>query len=153
MRRLGGASLEKPGIFVCHALIFGEAEFPLLVVTGEDPLLPGGATVLLDPVLILLGVGVEDLGAGVGDLLGGVDGLRDGVAGRDEVAERDGVAGRDEVAERDGVAGREGEAGCRLGVGLELRTDDGLPLDWNVLFPERGDVLKRLGLALPLLLR
>ena len=67
MRRLGGASLEKPGIFVCHAFIFGEAEFPLLAVTGEVPLLPGGATVPLDPVLILLGVGVEDLGAGDGD--------------------------------------------------------------------------------------
>lgn len=141
MRRLGGASLEKPGIFVCHAFIFGEAEFPLLAVTGEVPLLPGGATVPLDPVLILLGVGVEDLGAGDGDLLGGVDGLRDGVPGRDE------------VAERDGVEGREGEAGRRLGLGLELRADDGLPLDCNVLFAERGDGLRRLGLALPLLLR
>lgn len=96
VRRLGGASEEKPGIFVCHALIFGEAEFPRLVFTGEVPLIPGEATVLLDPVLILRGVGVEDLGAGVGDLLGGVDGLCDGVDGL-----------------RDGVAGR------RLGVGLE----------------------------------
>lgn len=79
MRRLGGASDEKPGIFDCHALIFGEAEFPRLVFTGDVPLTPNEATVLLDPVLILRGVGVEDLGAGVEDLLGGGDGLRVGV--------------------------------------------------------------------------
>lgn len=77
MRRFGGASEEKPGIFDCHALIFGEAEFPLLVLMGEVPLAP-------EPVLILLGVGVgvEDLGAGVEALLGGGDGLRDGVEAR-----------------------------------------------------------------------
>ena len=72
VRRFGGASEEKPGIFDCHALIFGEAEFPLLVLMGEVPLAP-------DPVLIL--PGVEDLGADVEALLGGGDGLRDGVAG------------------------------------------------------------------------
>ena len=71
VRRFGGDSEEKPGIIDCHALIFGEAEFPLLVLTGEVPLTP-------DPVLILLGV--EDLGADVEALLGGGDGLRDGVA-------------------------------------------------------------------------
>jgi hypothetical protein len=75
VRRFGGASEEKPGIFDCHALIFGDAEFPLLVLMGEVPLAP-------DPVLILLGVGVEDLGAGVEALLGGGDGLRDGVEAR-----------------------------------------------------------------------
>lgn len=79
VRRLGGASEEKPGIFACHALIFGEAEFPRLVFIGEVPLTPGEAMVPLEPVLILRGVGVEDLGAGVEGLLGGVDGLRDGV--------------------------------------------------------------------------
>jgi hypothetical protein len=79
VRRLGGTSEEKPGIFACHALIFGEAEFPRLVFIGEVPLIPGEAMVPLDPVLILRGVGVEDLGAGVEGLLGGVDGLRDGV--------------------------------------------------------------------------
>lgn len=81
VRRLGGASEEKPGIFACQALIFGEAEFPLFVFIGEVPLIPVEATVPLDPVLILRGVGVEDLRAGVEGLLGGVDGLRDGVAG------------------------------------------------------------------------
>lgn len=123
VRRLGGASEENPGILVCHALIFGEAELPRLVFIGEVPLIPGEATEVLDPMLVLRGVGVEDLGAGVEGLLGGVDGLGDGLACR------------------------------RLGVGLELRADDGLPLDWSVLFAERGDGLKRFGLALPLLLR
>lgn len=75
MRRLGGASEGKPGIFDCHALIFGEVEFPLLVLTGETPLPP-------DPVLVLLGVGVEDLGPGGEALLGGGEGLREGLAGR-----------------------------------------------------------------------
>lgn len=75
VRRLGGASEEKPGILDCHALIFGEAEFPRLVLIGEVPLAP-------EPVLVLLGVGVEDLGAGVEALFGGGEGLRDGVAGR-----------------------------------------------------------------------
>lgn len=79
VRRLGGASDENPGILVCHALIFGEAEFPRLVLEGEVPLIPGDATEPLDPMLNLRGVGVEDLGAGVDGLLGGVDGLDDGV--------------------------------------------------------------------------
>ena len=82
VRRLGGASKEKPGIFDCHALTFGDAEFPLLVLTGEVPLTPDPATVPLEPVLVLRGVGVEDLRAGVELLLGGGDGLRVGVAGR-----------------------------------------------------------------------
>ena len=82
MRRLGGASEENPGILACHALILGEAEFPLLVFTGETPLIPDVATVPLEPVLILRGVGVDDLGTGVEGLLGGVDGLCDGVACR-----------------------------------------------------------------------
>ena len=122
VRRLGGASEEKPGIFACHALIFGEAEFPRLVFIGDVPLIPGEAMAPLDPVLILRGVGVEDLGAGVKGLLGGVDGLRDGVAFRTP------------------------------GGGLEWGVDDVLPLDWKVLFPDRGDGLKRFGLGLPLLL-
>lgn len=92
VRRLGGASEGKPGILVCHALIFGEAEFPRLVLTGEIPLFPGetvGPLVLagevplfpgetagpLEPVLIRRGVGVEDLGPGVMGLVGGVEDL------------------------------------------------------------------------------
>lgn len=82
VRRLGGASEEKPGKFDCHAFTLGEAEFPRAVFTGETPLAP------LDPVLILRGVGVEDLRGvgvldlrvGVKDLLGGGDGRRDGLA-------------------------------------------------------------------------
>lgn len=54
------------------------------------------------------------------DLLGGGDGLLDGVAY------------------------------LTLGVGLEFGNDEGLPLDCNVLVPDRGDGLKRFGLALPL---
>lgn len=122
VRRLGGASEEKPGILVCHALIFGDAEFPRLVLTGEVPLIPDETTGPLEPVLILRGVELEDLEAGVMGLFGGGDGLLDGVA-------------------------------CRiLGVGLEFGTDEGLPLDCNVLVPERGDGLKRFGLGLPRLL-
>lgn len=79
---MGGASKEKPGIFDCHPLIFGEAELPRLVLMGEVPLTLGETAVPLEPVLILRGVGVEDLGADVEDLLGGGDGLRVGVADR-----------------------------------------------------------------------
>lgn len=61
----------------CHALIFGEEEFPLLVLMGEVPLAFDGAVAPAEPVLILLGVGVLDLGARVG-LLGGGDSLLDG---------------------------------------------------------------------------
>lgn len=64
-----------------------------------------------------------DLEVGATDLLGGGDGLLVGVAN------------------------------LTLGVGLEFGTDKGLPLDCNVLVPDRGDGLKRFGLALPLLLR
>jgi len=52
VRRLGGTSEEKPGMLVCQALIFGDAEFPRFVFTGEVPL----TTEPLEPVLILLGV-------------------------------------------------------------------------------------------------
>lgn len=71
VRRLGGASEEKPGMLDCHALIFGEAEFPRLVLTGEVPLTLDGVG---EPVLTLLGVGVLDLRADVG-LLGEGDNL------------------------------------------------------------------------------
>lgn len=40
VRRLGGASNEKPGMLDCHAFIFGDAEFPLAVLAGEVPLFP-----------------------------------------------------------------------------------------------------------------
>lgn len=132
VRRLGGASEEKPGIFVCHALIFGEAELPRLVGTGEVPRLVGKGEVprlvgkgevplaldediALDPVLILRVVAVDGL-------LGWGDGPLDGVAGR------------------------------KLGVGFEWGAEDGLPPVWEGLSPDRGDGLKRFGLALPLLL-
>lgn len=75
-----GASEEKTGILVCH-LIFGEAEFPRLVLTGEVPLIPNESAGLLEPVLIRRGVGVEGLGAGVVGLVGGDD-LLVGVACR-----------------------------------------------------------------------
>lgn len=122
VRRLGGASEEKPGILVCHALIFGEEEFPRLVLTGEVPLTPDETTEPLEPVLIRRGVKVEDLEADVMGLFGGGDGLLDGVACRE------------------------------FEVGLLFGNDEGLPLDCNVLVPERGDGLERFGLALPLLL-
>lgn len=76
---MGGASKENPGIFDCHALIFGDAEFPLLVLTGEEPLTCDGAAVPLEPVLNLRGVGVEDLGGGVENFLGEGDGFLVGV--------------------------------------------------------------------------
>lgn len=63
-------------MFDCHALTFGDAELPLLVLTGEVPL------VTLEHVLNLRGVGVEARGAGVEGLLDGEDGLRVGVAWR-----------------------------------------------------------------------
>lgn len=77
-----GASEEKPGILVCHVLIFGEAEFPWLVLTGEVLLIPDENAGLLEPVRIRRGVGVEGLGAGVVGLVGGGDGLLVGVACR-----------------------------------------------------------------------
>lgn len=80
VRRLGGASEEKPGILVCHALIFGEAEFPRLVLTGEVPLIPDETAGLPEPVLIRRGVGVEDLETVVAGFVGGGDGLLVGVA-------------------------------------------------------------------------
>lgn len=77
--RLGGGSEEKPGILVCHALILGEAEFPLTDFTGEVPLVPDITAAPLDPVLNLLGVGVEDLGTDVDGILGGGEDLLVGV--------------------------------------------------------------------------
>jgi len=82
VRRFGGASEEKPGRFDCHPRNFGEAELPRLAVMGDVPLLPDDDACPLEPVLILLSVGVEDLGVGVDGLFGGVDGLREGVTGR-----------------------------------------------------------------------
>lgn len=40
LRRLGGASKENPEMLDCQALVLGEAEFPLLVLTGDVPLEP-----------------------------------------------------------------------------------------------------------------
>lgn len=77
VRRLGGASKEKPGMLDCHAFILGEAELPRLVLTGEAPLTLEGAEAPAEPVLILLGVGVLDLGAGIA-LIGGGDSLLEG---------------------------------------------------------------------------
>lgn len=77
VRRLGGTSEEKPGMLDCHALIFGEAEFPRLGLMGEVPLALDSAVAPAEPVLILLRVGLPDNGAGVG-LLGGGDNLLDG---------------------------------------------------------------------------
>lgn len=82
VRRLGGASEEKPGILVCHARIFGDDEFPRVVLTGEVPLTPDETIEPLEPVLNLRGVKVEDLEAGVMGLFGGGDDLLDGVAYR-----------------------------------------------------------------------
>lgn len=60
VRRLGGASVEKPGRSVCHPLNFGEAEFPQFFFTGDVPLIPVSAGPV-EPVLILRNVGVKDL--------------------------------------------------------------------------------------------
>lgn len=115
VRRLGGASEEKSGMLDCHALILGDAEYALLVLTGEVPLTLDGAA---EPVLILLGDGVLDLGAGVDGLLGGGDGLLD-------------------------------EVGClKVGGGLACGAENGLPLDCKILLSDRGDGLRRWGLAL-----
>lgn len=57
-------------MFTCHALTFGETEFP------EIPLV-----VLVEPVLNLLEVGVEARGGGEEGLFDGEDGLLDPVAG------------------------------------------------------------------------
>lgn len=112
MQRLGGASEENPGMLVCHTLIFGEAEFPRLVLIGEEPLTLDGAEVPVEPVLILLGVGELDLGADV-VLVGEGDDLLVG-------------------------------EGCRvMEDGLEQVAETGLLLDCNVLFPDRGDGLRR----------
>lgn len=78
--RLGGASVENPGMLACHALTFGEVEFPLPVLTGEIPVAPV-VVVLTEPVLNLLEVGVEARGGGVQGLLDGEDGLFDPVVG------------------------------------------------------------------------
>ena len=40
LQRLGGASKENPEKLDWQALILGEAEFPLLVLTGDVPLEP-----------------------------------------------------------------------------------------------------------------
>ena len=121
VRRLGGASLEKPSRFACHPRNFGEAELPRFAFTGEIPLLPLDDAGPLEPMLALRRVGVEDRGGGVDGLLGGVEGLREGVA--------------------DG----------KTGGGLERGAEDGLPLTCPKLLLDRGDGLKRCGLALLLL--
>lgn len=82
VRRLGGASKEKPGMFDCHALIFGDAEFPRLLLTGDEPLAPDAATDPEGPAVVLRDVGVKDLGGGVEGLTGGGEGLLDGVLAR-----------------------------------------------------------------------
>lgn len=82
VRRLGGASKEKPGMLDCHALTLGDAELPRLVFTGDVPLIPDAATDPGDPTVVLRDVGVKDLGGGVEGLTGGGDGLLDGVLGR-----------------------------------------------------------------------
>jgi len=89
---------------------------------GDVPLLPDDDACPLEPVLILLSVGVEDLGVGVDGLFGGVDGLREGVTGR-----------------------------ARRG-GLERGAEDGLDINCPKLLLDRGDGLRRRGLALPRLL-
>lgn len=61
--RFGGTSVEKPGMLDCHAFTFGEAEFPLI------PFVP------LEPVLNLLGGGVEARGTGDECLRDGGDDL------------------------------------------------------------------------------
>lgn len=73
--------MESPSRFFCHPRNFGEAELPLLALTGEVPRLAFDDVCPLEPVLFLRNVGVKDLG-GVDGLFGGVYGLRDGVAGR-----------------------------------------------------------------------
>lgn len=78
VRRFGGASKEKPGMFDCHALIFGDAELPRLVFTGDVPLISE------DPAVVLREVGVKDLEGGVEGLIGGGDGLLDGGLARNE---------------------------------------------------------------------
>lgn len=98
VRRLGGGSVGSPGKLMCHPRNFGDAELPLLAFTGEVPVLPKEATLLLDPLLVLLCVGVEDLGVGVEGLFWVVD-LLVGVVER------------------------------KTAAGLELRADDGLPLN------------------------
>lgn len=71
---------------------------------GEVPIAPDITAVPLDPVLNLLGVGVEDLGIDVGGVLEGGEDLLVGV-----------------VDLLDGVACR------RFGVGLECGADSCLP--------------------------
>lgn len=68
-------------MFDCQALIFGDAELPLLVLAGEIPLELGEATAI-ELVLTLRGVGVVDLRAGGEGLFGGGDGRRKGVESR-----------------------------------------------------------------------
>lgn len=69
-------------MFDCQALTFGEAEFPLFDFTGDIPLIPEDATLLIELVLTLLGVGVVDLRVGVEGFPGGGDGLRKGLTRR-----------------------------------------------------------------------
>lgn len=52
VRRFGGASKENPGMFDCHTLVFGDAEFPRLVLTGDMPLIPDAATDPEDPAVL-----------------------------------------------------------------------------------------------------
>lgn len=99
-------------------LILGEAEYALLVLTGKVPLTLDGAA---EPVLILLGDGVQDLGEGVDGLLGGGDGILDEVIC------------------------------LKVGGGLACGADNDLPLDCKILSSARGDWLRRWGLALLLL--
>lgn len=77
VRRLGGASDEKPGMLDCHDLILSEAVFPWVFLIGEVRLAFDDTAASVEPVLNLLGVGVRDLGAIVG-LLGGGDSRLDG---------------------------------------------------------------------------
>lgn len=110
-------------MFDCHTFILGEAELPRLDLTGEVPLRAGDAMVVVEPVLILREVGVEDLDTGP-----------------------EGFPGLGEILLTGGVTDRGPDAG------LVWRAEDGLPLVCCIL-STRGDVLRRFGLALPLLLR
>lgn len=69
--RFGGTSVENPGMVDCHALTFGEGEFPLL---PREPVVP------LEPVLSLRGVGEETRGTDVVGFRDGGDDLTDEVA-------------------------------------------------------------------------
>lgn len=111
-------------MFDCHTFILGETELPGVVLTGEVPLRAGDAMVVVEPVLILREVGV-------GDLDTGPEGCFPGLG---------------EILLTGGVTDRGPDEG------LGWRAKDGLPLVCCIL-SARGDVLRRFGLALPLLLR